>query len=86
MGPRGEGVRQRTGVRRWRDRDGGQDCGLQQDQRQGGQGGGQQEPGSGRQGGVEFERRVFHGLFGSRDQKIGMNAFAEKKKPEWTHG
>ena len=22
--------------------------------------------------GVEFERRVFHGLFGSRDQKIGM--------------
>ena len=22
--------------------------------------------------GVEFERRVFHGLFGSRDQKIGI--------------
>ncbi|KAK5169479.1 uncharacterized protein LTR77_005455 [Saxophila tyrrhenica] len=35
--------------------------------------------------GVEFERRVFHGLFGSEDQKIGMEAFAEKKKPEWTH-
>ena len=35
--------------------------------------------------GVEFERRVFHGLFGSKDQKIGMAAFAEKKKPEWTH-
>lgn len=33
--------------------------------------------------GVEFERRVFHGLFGSQDQKIGMGAFAEKKKPEW---
>jgi enoyl-CoA hydratase len=34
---------------------------------------------------VEFERRIFHGLFGSEDQKIGMKAFAEKKKPEWTH-
>lgn len=35
--------------------------------------------------GVEFERRVFHSLFGSRDQKIGMGAFAAKQKPEWTH-
>ncbi|KAH7046039.1 enoyl-CoA hydratase mitochondrial precursor [Macrophomina phaseolina] len=35
--------------------------------------------------GVEFERRVFHGLFGSQDQKIGMTAFAEKKKPAWAH-
>jgi len=35
--------------------------------------------------GVEYERRVFHSLFGSQDQKIGMNAFAEKKKPEWSH-
>lgn len=35
--------------------------------------------------GVEFERRVFHALFGSQDQKIGMKAFAEKKKPEWSH-
>ena len=35
--------------------------------------------------GVEYERRVFHGLFGSEDQKIGMKAFAEKKKAEWTH-
>ncbi|KAI9673391.1 MAG: hypothetical protein M1817_002853 [Caeruleum heppii] len=35
--------------------------------------------------GVEYERRVFHGLFGTRDQKIGMSAFAEKRKPEWTH-
>ncbi len=33
--------------------------------------------------GVEFERRVFHSLFGSEDQKIGMRAFAEKKKAEW---
>jgi enoyl-CoA hydratase len=35
--------------------------------------------------GIEYERRVFHGIFGSEDQKIGMKAFAEKKKPEWTH-
>jgi len=35
--------------------------------------------------GVEYERRVFHSLFGSQDQKIGMKAFAEKEKPEWTH-
>ncbi|KAH7139263.1 ClpP/crotonase-like domain-containing protein [Dendryphion nanum] len=35
--------------------------------------------------GVEFERRVFHGLFGSKDQKIGMSAFAAKQKPEWTN-
>jgi enoyl-CoA hydratase len=51
--------------------------------------------------GVEFERRLFHGLFGSRDQKIGefgvvesemcvlivigMTAFANKEKAEWTH-
>jgi enoyl-CoA hydratase len=33
--------------------------------------------------GLEYERRVFHSLFGSQDQKIGMNAFAEKKKAEW---
>jgi len=35
--------------------------------------------------GVEYERKVFHSLFGSEDQKVGMKAFAEKKKPEWTH-
>ncbi|KAI9740762.1 MAG: hypothetical protein M1818_004727 [Claussenomyces sp. TS43310] len=35
--------------------------------------------------GVEYERRVFHGIFGSVDQKVGMKAFAEKTKPKWTH-
>jgi enoyl-CoA hydratase len=35
--------------------------------------------------GVEYERRVFHGLFGSQDQKIGMGAFAAKQKAEWTN-
>ncbi|KAF8465273.1 ClpP/crotonase-like domain-containing protein [Kalaharituber pfeilii] len=35
--------------------------------------------------GVKFERRVFHGLFATKDQKVGMKAFVEKTKPEWTH-
>jgi len=36
--------------------------------------------------GVEFERRVFHAMFGTRDQKIGMKAFLEKdKNPKWEH-
>lgn len=35
--------------------------------------------------GVEYERRLFHSLFGTKDQKIGMKAFSEKKKPEWSH-
>jgi enoyl-CoA hydratase len=29
--------------------------------------------------GVRFERRLFHGLFGTEDQKEGMAAFAEKR-------
>ncbi|KAL9126896.1 MAG: hypothetical protein Q9217_004130 [Psora testacea] len=35
--------------------------------------------------GLEYEGKVFHSLFGSRDQKIGMNAFVKKEKPEWIH-
>jgi enoyl-CoA hydratase len=31
--------------------------------------------------GVTFERRVFHALFATEDQKEGMAAFAEKRKP-----
>jgi enoyl-CoA hydratase len=31
--------------------------------------------------GVRFERRVFHSLFATEDQKEGMAAFAEKRKP-----
>lgn len=34
--------------------------------------------------GLKYERRVFHGLFGSKDQKEGMAAFAEKRKPNFT--
>ena len=33
--------------------------------------------------GVRFERRVFHSLFATQDQKEGMKAFVEKRKPEW---
>ena len=31
--------------------------------------------------GVRFERRVFHSLFATEDQKEGMKAFVEKRKP-----
>ena len=33
--------------------------------------------------GVRFERRVFHSLFSTEDQKEGMAAFAEKRKPDF---
>ncbi|UZK70648.1 enoyl-CoA hydratase [Sphingomonas sp. S1-29] len=34
--------------------------------------------------GVQFERRLFHGLFGTQDQKEGMAAFVEKRAGVWT--
>src|SRR5215468_7431413 len=33
--------------------------------------------------GVAFERRVFHGLFATEDQKEGMAAFVEKRPPQF---
>ena len=33
--------------------------------------------------GVRFERRVFHSLFATEDQKEGMAAFVEKRSPEF---
>ncbi len=33
--------------------------------------------------GINFERRLFHGLFGTEDQKEGMAAFVEKRPGEW---
>ncbi|MBC57342.1 MAG: enoyl-CoA hydratase [Confluentimicrobium sp.] len=35
--------------------------------------------------GVRFERRVFHALFATDDQKEGMAAFVEKREPQFTH-
>jgi enoyl-CoA hydratase len=35
--------------------------------------------------GVLFERRVFHSLFATEDQKEGMAAFSEKRQPHFTH-
>jgi enoyl-CoA hydratase len=34
--------------------------------------------------GIVFERRLFHGLFGTEDQKEGMTAFVDKRKAQWT--
>ena len=34
--------------------------------------------------GIRFERRLFHGLFGTEDQKEGMTAFVEKRPGNWT--
>ena len=34
--------------------------------------------------GITFERRLFHGLFGTEDQKEGMSAFVEKRPGSWT--
>jgi enoyl-CoA hydratase len=33
--------------------------------------------------GILFERRLFHGLFGTEDQKEGMAAFVDKRKADW---
>lgn len=35
--------------------------------------------------GVQFERRTFHALFSSHDQKEGMAAFVEKRDPDFKH-
>jgi enoyl-CoA hydratase len=35
--------------------------------------------------GIRFERRVFHAMFATEDQKEGMAAFSEKRKPEFKH-
>jgi enoyl-CoA hydratase len=35
--------------------------------------------------GLRFERRVFHAMFATHDQKEGMAAFIEKRAPRFTH-
>jgi enoyl-CoA hydratase len=38
---------------------------------------------SGLNEGLRFERRIFHSLFATDDQKEGMKAFVDKRKPDW---
>lgn len=40
---------------------------------------------TGLRNGVLFERRQFHALFATKDQKEGMAAFLEKRKPVFVH-
>ncbi|MFH9968097.1 enoyl-CoA hydratase [Streptomyces mirabilis] len=35
--------------------------------------------------GVRFERRLFHAVFATADQKEGMSAFIDKRPPHFTH-
>ncbi|KAJ2710886.1 putative enoyl-CoA hydratase, mitochondrial [Coemansia spiralis] len=35
--------------------------------------------------GLHFERRLFQATFATKDQKEGMSAFAEKRKPKFVH-
>lgn len=37
------------------------------------------------EGGLDYERKLFYMLFSSNDQKEGMGAFMEKRKPSWTN-
>jgi enoyl-CoA hydratase len=40
---------------------------------------------SGLSDGVMFERRLFHAMFATEDQKEGMDAFLNKRAPNFTH-
>jgi enoyl-CoA hydratase/carnithine racemase len=35
--------------------------------------------------GLDYEKRLFWATFATQDRKIGMESFANKKKPEWTN-
>jgi len=35
--------------------------------------------------GLRFERRIFHSLFATKDQKEGMSAFSQKRKPNFVN-
>lgn len=35
--------------------------------------------------GMQIERSLFHSTFALADQKEGMSAFVEKRKPDWKH-
>ena len=35
--------------------------------------------------GIAYERRLFHSLFGTEDQREGMDAFLAKRKAAFSH-
>eukprot|EP00211_Chloroparvula_japonica_P017575 CAMPEP_0119132044 /NCGR_PEP_ID=MMETSP1310-20130426/11254_1 /TAXON_ID=464262 /ORGANISM="Genus nov. species nov., Strain RCC2339" /LENGTH=283 /DNA_ID=CAMNT_0007122655 /DNA_START=20 /DNA_END=871 /DNA_ORIENTATION=+ len=35
--------------------------------------------------GLQYEKRMFHASFATHDRKEGMDAFVQKKKPNWKH-
>ncbi|HEY5701513.1 MAG TPA: enoyl-CoA hydratase [Gammaproteobacteria bacterium] len=35
--------------------------------------------------GIHFERRMFYSSFATKDQKEGMQAFIDKREPQWSH-
>lgn len=37
------------------------------------------------QEGLKFEKRAFHGTFATKDRKEGMQAFSEKRPPNFTN-
>lgn len=37
------------------------------------------------QEGLKFEKRAFYGTFATKDRKEGMQAFSEKRKPNFTN-
>ena len=59
-------------------------CGFSQISVIAGQGVGQPRlPRAGLSDGVMFERRLFHALFATQDQKEGMDAFLTKRQPDF---
>jgi len=35
--------------------------------------------------GLQYEKRMFHATFATKDKKEGMSAFVEKRPPKWSH-
>jgi enoyl-CoA hydratase/carnithine racemase len=35
--------------------------------------------------GLQYEKRMFHATFATKDKKEGMTAFVDKRAPKWSH-